>query len=138
VKKVFQKIMSISLALLLLVSTTSWKVEKHYCMGHLMDISFFTASNSCGIEIDLSKDNDTSIQYENSCCADVTILMQGQDDLALSYNDFTIDHQQFFIAFAYSYFDNLQTETFQTVKYNYYPPPLIVKDIQLFDKVFLI
>jgi hypothetical protein len=138
VKKVFQKIMSISLALLLLVSTTSWKVEKHYCMGHLMDISFFTASNSCGIEIDLSKDNDTSIQYENSCCADVTILMQGQDDLALSYNDFTIDHQQFFIAFAYSYFDNLQTETFQSVKHNFYPPPLIVKDLQLFDKVFLI
>jgi hypothetical protein len=138
VKKVFQKIMSISLALLLLVSTTSWKVEKHYCMGHLMDISFFTASNSCGIEIDLSKDNDTSIQYENSCCADVTILMQGQDDLALSYNDFTIDHQKFFIAFAYSYFDNLQTETFQPVKHNFYPPPIIVKDIQLLDEVFLI
>jgi hypothetical protein len=138
VKKVFQKIMSISLALLLLVSTTSWKVEKHYCLGHLIDISFFTPADGCGMEMETYKDDATTLQNENSCCADVTILMQGQDDLALSYNDFTIDHQQFFIAFAYSYFDNLQTETFQPVKHNFYPPPIIVKDIQLLDEVFLI
>jgi len=38
-KEVFHKIASITMAFLLLLSTVSWKVEKHYCMGRLMDMT---------------------------------------------------------------------------------------------------
>lgn len=129
--------MSIALALLLLVSTTSWKVEKHYCLGHIVDISFFTPADGCGMEME-SSTGTTAFETEDSCCSDVTIVMQGQDDLSISYPDFTLDQQQFLVAFTYSYFKVLQVETFQPVKHTYYPPPLIVKDIQLLGDVFLI
>jgi len=130
--------MSIALALLLLVSTTSWKVEKHYCLGHVVDISLFTASNGCGMEANASSVQENDTQYENACCSDVTIVMQGQDDLAFAFNDFTIDHQQLLFAFSYSYFNFLHAENVQRVVHQYYLPPIIVKDIQVLDGVFLI
>ncbi len=136
-KQLSNKIMSIAIALLLLVSTTSWKVEKHYCLGHIVDISFFTPAEGCGMEME-SSDDTTSIETENSCCSDVTIVVQGQDDLAFSYPDFTLDHQQFLAAFTHSYFNVLPLETFQPVKHTHYTPLIIVKDLQLLDAVFLI
>ena len=123
---------------LLLVSTTSWKVEKHYCLGHVMDISFFTPAEDCGMETGTSADDNSIFQSEDSCCSDVTILMQGQDDLSISYNDFSIAHPLFFVVFTYSYFNIAAPEEVQPIKHHHYPPPIIVKDIQLLDETFLI
>lgn len=136
-KKVFHKIMSITLALLLLVSTTSWKVEKHYCLGHIVDISFFTPAEGCGMEMEGS-DNTASMESQNSCCSDVTMVMQGQDDLSISYNNFNFLQQLFFVAFTASYLHLIEPDLVKFVQNSFYPPPIIVKDIQLLDKVFLI
>lgn len=130
--------MSIALALLLLASTTSWKVEKHYCLGHVVDISLFAASNGCGMEANDAADQENASQYENACCSDETIILQGQDDLAITFHDFTIDQQQLLVAFSYSYFNFLPAENVQRVVHQYYLPPNIVKDIQVLDGVFLI
>ncbi len=130
--------MSTTLALLLLVSTTSWKVEKHYCLGHVVDISLFSASNGCGMEEGASAVEQNGTQYENACCSDVTIIMQGQDDLAIAFNDFTIDQQQLLFAFSYSYFNFLYAENVQRVVHQHYLPPSIVKDLQVLDETFLI
>ncbi|WP_235856455.1 HYC_CC_PP family protein [Flagellimonas oceanensis] len=40
-KQFFHQIVSSLMALLVLASTVSWTVDKHICMGRVMDISLF-------------------------------------------------------------------------------------------------
>ncbi|NNE78003.1 MAG: hypothetical protein HKN31_13135 [Pricia sp.] len=127
------------MALFLLASTTSWTVGKHYCMGRLMDVSFFAHADDCGMDMSTAKDNTTSgIQDESSCCSSEMIMVGGQDNLKVSFNDFSIGQQLFLVAFTHSYFNLFQIETEPPLPNNYYPPPLLIKDIQLLDEVFLI
>lgn len=130
--------MSLLMAILLLLSTTSWKVEKHYCMGHLMDVALFTDVDTCGMNMSSTDNNEILDELENSCCNDVVLFVDGQDDLKLSFNDLDTDQQSFLIAFKYSYNSLFQVQTDQFVPHEQYPPPILVKDIQLFDEVFLI
>lgn len=126
------------MVVLLLLSTTSWKVEKHYCMGHLMDVAFFSDVDTCGMDMDMSDRSDSQMQQEDSCCSDEVIVIDGQDDLKLSFNNLSLDQRSFMVAFTYSYIDLFETLTEQVVPHKHYPPPILVKDIQLLDEVFLI
>lgn len=137
-KKTLHHTMSIAMALLLMASTISWKVEKHYCMGHVMDVSFFLPAENCGMESSLDANTTEKIKVENSCCDDEVIFIAAQDDLQASANDFTLDHQLFVLAFTYSYNNLFEFGEAHNLLSEYYPPPIIVKDIQLLDNVFLI
>ena len=87
-KKVFHKISAISLALLLLVITTSWKVEKHYCMGHLIDVAFFVPADTCGMDMSTTGDDET---IQKSCCDDTVIAVEGQNDVKPSIHDINLE-----------------------------------------------
>jgi len=137
-KNGFHKMMSVSMAFLLLASTVSWKVEKHYCLGHLMDLSFFTPAQDCGMALDVKADHTLNIQEQDSCCANEIIFVEGQTNLKPSFNDFSLDQQLFLVALTASYFRLFQFEKELPIPDKNYPPPLIVKDLQLLDKVFLI
>lgn len=126
------------MALLLLLSTTSWKVEKHYCMGRLMDVALFTDAETCGMDMSAVMVDENADETKNSCCDDEVIFVDGQDDLQLSFNDLDIDKQFFLIAVTHSYLGIFQDLTLQSVPHEEYPPPLLVKDIQLLDEVYLI
>ena len=137
-KKMLYKLFASTMAILLLASTISWKVEKHYCLGHLMDLSFFTPVQDCGMGMDLSDDNKLKIQDENSCCNDEVIVVEGQTNLKTSFNDFSFQQQLFLIAFTNFYFHLVDFTEGRNNLNESYPPPLIVKNIQLLDEVFLI
>ncbi|MDT0606767.1 HYC_CC_PP family protein [Croceitalea rosinachiae] len=135
-KNAFQKVVSVSMAFLLLLSTVSWTVDKHLCMGRVMDIAFFVKADDCGMEAAMVLLEEEG--YENHCCDDETFVMQGLDDLKLNFNDFNFDQQIFLVVFttSFSYIENnLEREK---LSYEYYPPPILVRDIQLLDAVFLI
>lgn len=137
-KNFMHKIISLVMAVLLLLSTTSWKVEKHYCMGHLMDVAFFSDVDTCGMNMSIADNNEILEDVENSCCSDEVIFVEGQDDLKLSFNDLDTDQQSFLIAFKYSYSSLFQVQRNQFVPHEHYPPPILVKDIQLLDEVYII
>lgn len=137
-KEVFHKIVSIAMAVLLLLSTISWKVEKHYCMGRLMDVALFTNVDTCGMDMSVSQDNQDVEKAINSCCDDQVILVDGQDDLQLSFNDLDFEQQSFLLAYSYFYNHLFQVQEEQEVLNEHYPPPILVKDIQLLDEVYLI
>ncbi|MFK7811823.1 MAG: hypothetical protein AB8B59_04965 [Maribacter sp.] len=139
-KDLLHKIASIAMALLLLLSTISWKVEKHYCMGRLMDVALFTDVETCGMDMSAAMvdENENLGEKINSCCDDEVIFVNGQDDLKISFNDLDIQKQSFLIALTYSYFNILEDLTEQPVPHEQYPPPNLVKDIQLLDELFLI
>lgn len=133
-KKVIHKIIATSMALLLLVITTSWKVEKHYCMGHLIDVAFFVSVDDCGMDMSSEDDN----RVEKSCCDDEVIAVEGQNDVRPSINDLDLDQQLFLAVYSYTYYNLFKPLGAQNFPHKYYLPPKIVKDIQLLDDVFLI
>lgn len=83
------------MAILLLASTVSWTVDKHICMGRVMDISLFTHADDCGMDMDMEK----------SCCDDETFTVQGQDDLKISFENFNLDQQVFLVSFVIPIFN---------------------------------
>lgn len=124
------------MALMLLLSTVSWTIEKHTCMGRVMDVALFAKAKDCGMDVAMQAMEDDSL--ENHCCGDETLTLQGQDDLKISFNDISLDQQVFLVAFTQAYVGLFTTLEQQRSINEYYPPPLLVKDIQLLDETFLI
>ena len=124
------------MAMLLLLSTVSWTVDKHLCMGRVMDVAFFVEADDCGMDAAMALLEDAD--KENHCCGDESFTLQGQDDLKISFNDISLDQQAFLVAFADAFVGLFTTLEQQTNINEYYPPPLLVKDIQLLDETFLI
>jgi hypothetical protein len=134
VKKYFQKAVSSFMAILLLLSTVSWTVDKHLCMGRVMDIALFASAEDCGMEAALGL-NDT---LQSHCCDDESFTLLGQDDLKLSWNDIHIDKQLILLTFATSFAENIEPQSSKCNSFNTYPPPLLVSDFQVLYQEFLI
>lgn len=126
------------MALLLLASTTSWTVGKHYCMDRLVDVSFFAHAQDCGMDMGASTKDTSQMEAEDSCCSDQLIVVEGQDNLTTSSYDSVLALQPFLTAFTYSYLALFKTQKELPVPHEHYPPPLLYKDIQVLDQVFLI
>ncbi len=124
------------MAVMLLLSTVSWTIEKHTCMGRVMDVALFAKAQDCGMDAAMQSMEDESL--ENHCCGDETLTLQGQDDLKITFNDISLDQQVSLVAFTTAYLALLVPTEQQTSINEYYPPPLLVKDIQLLDETFLI
>ena len=109
IRQTLHKIFSVSLALLVLFSTVSFTVEKHYCGDVLVDVSVFSEAENCGMEA-MEK------LQKKSCCKDEVDVVEGQDELKISsFEDLDFEQQQFLVAFAYSYlngFESLPTKSF--------------------------
>jgi hypothetical protein len=137
-KAIISKGVSIVMALLLLVSTTSWMVGKHYCMGHLVSVSLFAHAKDCGMDMGTSTNDTSQLETEGSCCSDQIIVVEGQDHLKISFNDNNLVPQPFLTALAYSYLALFKAQVERPVPHEHYPPPLLFKDIHVLDQVFLI
>lgn len=130
------KIAAVALSALVLLSTISWSVEKHLCMGRVIDIAFFHQADSCGMEGAMAEMGSDSA--DNHCCDSESFTIEGQDDLNISWEAADIDLQQFLVAFAHSYLELLFIPTDREVVRTPYPPPLLVHDLNLLHEVYLI
>ncbi len=133
-KSLAHKIFVTTMALLLLLSTVSWTVDKHLCMGRVMDISFFAEAEGCGMEM-ADQFFDTE---KNHCCDDETFTIEGQDALKLTWDDLQLEQQVFLVAFAQSYYHLFTSLEQPPVPFTQYPPPLLVQDLNILHEVFLI
>lgn len=135
-KSIAHKLFSFLMALLVLVSTVSWTVDKHLCMGRVMDIALFHHADSCGMEEAMSvMEGDAT---DKGCCDDETFTLEGQDDLKLSWDELGVDTQTFLVAFTQSYWDLLSLSLGEDIPETIYPPPLLVQDLTVLHEVFLI
>ncbi|NAY92142.1 hypothetical protein GTQ34_09440 [Muricauda sp. JGD-17] len=121
---------------MLLLSTVSWTVDKHLCMGRVMDVSFFMDAEDCGMEAAMDAMSDQLTQ--NQCCDNESFTVTGQDDLKLTWFDLDLEHRIFLIAFSQTYLELFVPLKELPVSNEKYPPPILVKDIHVLDQVFLI
>ena len=119
------------MAILVLFSTVSFTVEKHFCGDNLIDVAVFTEANKCGENMEQTS--------KKSCCKDEIEVVIGQDELQIaSFESITFETQLFVATFAYTYINLFEGLPKQIIPFKDYSPPNLVFDIQVLDQVFLI
>jgi uncharacterized membrane protein len=130
-KSIFNKIASISMAFLVLLSTMSFTVEKHYCGDFLVDVSIIGNADSCDMKMDLSD--------INNCCKDEIYHIEGQDKLQKnSTDDLSLNQQKIIIALVISYQTIFVDVDLEKEFYKDFSPPDILQDYQVLYQSFLI
>lgn len=134
-KQFFKSITSLLLAFLVLFSTFSFTVEKHYCGDFLVDVSYTGNAKKCNME-----EGSTGVVEMKKCCKNEIAQIKGQDELQqYSLDDITFENQQFLTAFVISKKNLLSSyEVQKSVPQYYFPPPDIERDYQVFYQSFLI
>ncbi len=119
------------MACLVLLSTVSFTVEKHYCGDTLIDSAVFTEVQGCGMEM--------SSTDKKQCCKDELEVVKGQDKLKLSkFEELPLIHKVFITSFVCSILDLSETVDKEIIPHKDYSPPNLVADIQVLDQVFII
>jgi len=125
---------SVVLALLVLLSTLSFTIDKHFCGETLVDSAIFSKAKTCGMEMDSQQTS-----AKKSCCKDEVDIIKGQDELKLtSLDNLKFQQQVFITSFVYSYIYPIIELKENEITFDDYPPPLIVKTIYKLDEVYLI
>ena len=129
-KKLLRHTISLSMAFIVMLSTMSFTVDKHFCGSHLVDQAVFSKAETCGMSM--------SAEDETHCCTNEKVEVEGQDELKISFDSFNFHQQIFITTFTYSYINLFESLPKQIIPFKDYSPPLLVANIQLEDQVFLI
>lgn len=130
-KKALHKIFSSLMACLVLLSTVSFTVQKHFCGDTLIDAAIFSRAQVCGMEM-VSKE-------KRECCKEELEVVKGQDKLKLSkFEELSFQHQVFIATLVYSFLDLFQSFDEEIIPHKNYSPPNLVTDIQVLDQIFII
>lgn len=121
------------MALLVLFSTLSITVEKHFCGDTLIDVAVFSEVKSC------CKIKKSIEKPKKSCCKNEVEIIKGQDELnTVTFDDLDFDSQWLLVSYVYTYTTLFESLPKQIIPHKNYIPPNLDVDIQLLDNVFLI
>lgn len=126
------------MAFVVMSSTMSFSVNKHYCMDMLVDVSFVLPADTCGMDR-YTPDMKEGVQLRAvPCCADEHIAFEGQGEIELPSQWTPGDLDVFVAAFVYSYHMLFSEETIENPQFRGYSPPLIVRDLPVIYETYLI
>lgn len=137
-KSISHNIMSLSMAFVVLLSTMSFTVDMHYCGDMMVDFSVTHDAKTCGMEHDQSENDCQSEVQDDSCCSDRQIVIEGQDDLKMSFDTLNFEQQVFVATFFHSYLNLFEGLDTNVIPFRDYKPPLIIRDIQKLHETYLI
>ncbi len=148
-KSLSHRITAISMALLLLVSSTGFSMDVHYCQDQLKKISFFGKATSCHEKQSTPachktkktchhKANNLAEADEDNCCHNETIVIEKSDVEAPSpqlamLQDTKLEFVALVLA-AYIFNYNVESD-FHPDKF--YKQPVPDRDIQVLYQTFL-
>ncbi|WGF92438.1 HYC_CC_PP family protein [Aequorivita marisscotiae] len=137
-KSFFHKSISTALATLVLFTTMSFTVDMHYCGEALVDFSVVHNVKTCGMEKSQSENSCENTVPDDSCCSDKQVVIEGQDELKLSFNSLSFEQQDFVATFFYSYVNLFEELDTNIVPFRDYAPPFLIRDIQKLHETYLI
>lgn len=124
------------MAVLVLVSTTSFTVQKRYCHDDLIGVSVFNSMEDCNEKEKVSLDCNT---LSDDCCTDEFNVYYGQDNLKQDASDEILFSQKTFLsAIVFSHFSLLEGQPIVHFPYKGYLPPTLTYERTVLGQVFLI
>ena len=149
--RTYQRIVALTLAFLMLMTSVSFAVDMHYCKGELKSVSLFGKAKTChekAVKQDKStcphqqkmqeQANDDKMD-KNDCCENKTTIIQADDDRAKSdlVTPTFQQLQQFVIAYVIAFHAEITTDK-QSIQDISYQSPLISRDIYVLSETFLL
>lgn len=130
------KVFSVILALVVLCSTVSFTIDKHFCGDTLVDVSIFFEADKCKMEnIDLLSQGS----LKNQCCKDQVNMLVGQDELLFkTFDNLNLEQQQFLANITNSYISSLIEDEQRIISSRSYTPPDLRRDRVVINQSFLI
>lgn len=130
------KVFSVTLSFLVLFSTLSLTIEKHFCGDKLMDVAIFTESEKCAME---AFEIEQAKITKQSCCKDEIDVIEGLSQLTTnSFEDLDNLQKQVLTAFSFSYLNLFEALPNLIIPHKDYAPPMLIKDIHVLDETYLI
>lgn len=135
-KITIQKIATTLLSLIVLMSTMSFTIYKHYCGEFLVDVSYMGEADGCGMNMD-SNSEDQEV-FKKKCCKNESEFVEAsvfQKEQAVSLKE----QQQTRLVFT----DVIVKEIWVRINENVHqfadiPPPDIEVDFNILYQTFLI
>lgn len=139
--KILKKISAIILSLLVILSSMSFTLNVHMCMGEIDSIALLQESKSCEMSTQqapcANHDLHNSQPTKKDCCEDHSFFVEGQDELAKTASFGMPDLH--FVAVLYAVAAYLFAQpSIVTTFYKDYSPPLIERDIPVLVQSFLL
>lgn len=139
-KSFFTKILAFFLAASILLTTTSFTVNMHFCCNELVDVAVLGKAKVCKDKVQ-KKDSDTkqctSLQ-EKDCCSNQSIVKTGDDVFTKAKTELKVETIVFLNTFFYAYVNLFEGLEKNIVPFKQYRSPLISKDIQILKETYLI
>ncbi len=136
VKHFLHKMFSVFLALIVLSSTMSFTIEKHFCGDKLIDVALFSELNKCNMD---SSSIDLEGFVKKMCCKDEVNIVTGQDELLMhDFDDLSMDIQTALFEVTQSINHLVSVELLSKKSFNDYSPPKLIVNRLIVNQNFLI
>lgn len=136
--QVVHKIIAFIIALAIVLSTMSFTVEKHVCMGEITDVAYFEEAEGCGMEEVICDDDISAEQVRQTpCCDTVNDLIEGNENEQQAQNSLELKDAKMILMVVLSYLDILDPVVEPIVAQNS-SPPLVTADIQALYQTYII
>lgn len=136
-------ILSLALAVMVLVSSTTFTVGLHLCRGHVSDIAVMQKAQPCAMELMAAElgfaDEDCGMVSKMRCCQDRTLSFEGTDYQYKATKPVTLQDVTAvpaIVPFLLSFVSPAQSTGYTS--FNSYKPPLILRDVTILVQTFLI
>lgn len=130
------KILHITFAILVFLSSAGITVRKHYCQNKLESISFLP-TNSCCKSKKHSACKKSADNCKKGCCSSEYVYFQSDQDLQIQHIEelsFNFPIQN--IAVHFTDLTTSFTEFLTAKKYLIYKPPIVLADISVLYQIF--
>ncbi len=136
--KALRSILSVSLALLVLISSSSFTVNMHLCGGHVQSVSVIEKATPCAMELAKTPSCHKAMAKKKSCCTEDHITFEGKN---FKSHELTSLHllQSFWVV-ELPLISSLNVPVASATEFHLsqYSPPLIDRDITVQVQSFLI
>jgi hypothetical protein len=133
--KIIRSIVSLALACMVLVASSSFTVNMHLCGGSVQSVSLIEKATPCPMEVNTPPCHKAIAK--RACCDDEQFLYQGQD-----FKNHEIvkiqDVQQAWVVDVPVLTQIAPTSLASFLDYTFYKPPLLQHDIPVLIQSFLI
>jgi hypothetical protein len=138
-KGLLTKIASITLAFVVVFSTSSFTVDMHFCCNKLVDLAILSKAKTCK---DKKQESDKSSKEcslgQKDCCSNATFVKNANDNFEKAQFDFSKDNIVFLKTFFYTYVNLFEGLELKVIPFTIYDPPFLEKDILVLHETFLL
>ena len=151
-KNKFHKTISLMMAMLMLLSSTGFSMDLHFCQGQLKSFSLFGKAKSCHEQAEKShclkkkktchislSNQDKTGECKKNCCSNKTVKIESNKEVKnIETIEFTAFQVKFLTAFTQLYLLKKSEQNKTIIPYLNYIPPLLNKDIPVLIQSFLL